>query len=310
MQEDSGSTGAEVSWTKEKALRTVLSWQAELCGQSRSNFERARLALHPHLKLCAGVVLRDLWQLFAFNRQGTFFLQDCIAHATDEDRTECLHGMLPDLWHLIADKSGNYALQKLVDHAPEAAVDEIALELSPHVMELASEEIKLRTLQRVLHKASLPALTGIKRTLLDEAPDNATHQYYTKVLTSFVEAMARHEPSQMELLDVLRKQLPALMMHIYGSWICQAFFKFGSETVQRAVFKRVAPSTETTRDLAFDKYGSFVMETMLERCPQDLQEVMVARLEPRLEALRKKTGKEELAKAVDKRLARRRGARR
>lgn len=250
------------------------------------NWRHAIDALQPFWWMYANVVIVYLWSQFLYNRHGTHFFQAAVEAANEWAKAACVDAMLPDLIEMSKHDFGNHAVTQLVKLVPVQALYKIIQVMSPRqtLMMMARHHRASRPLQHLLYRAqAIPgALDKIKQILIDAAPENATDQFFSKVLQSFIEALWWYDPQRVaELFWTLYSRLPHLATHAYGSWVVQKFLKYGSPEMRCASFHALQVNL---KKLALGAGGGFVVDSMLE-CAE-LQHTVAWQLQPHLGRLR------------------------
>jgi hypothetical protein len=191
------------------------------------------------------------------SQDGSRFIQRLIDEGPDEIRRQIFDEIYPDAKTIMMDASGNYVMQKLIDHATVEQMALLVPAFHDHISELAENKISNYPLQQIIQFVS----KHFNPRFLIE-PVAGTFRYFLE-----------------DLFEVIESRTKELCCHQTGTRIVQCMVEHFKDSWKNRILRDLLRYFD---DLATNYYGSVVLQVALKHFDEDFLELLSSKVLLRL----------------------------
>ncbi|CAH8646663.1 unnamed protein product [Schistosoma mattheei] len=250
---------------------------------------------------------------FATQMYGCRVIQKALESVPAEAKIHIVGELRPFVTRCVKDQNGNHVIQKCIECVPPSELDFIISAFRGQVVLLSSHPYGCRVIQRILEHC-LPEQT---RPILDELHKGVEHlvkdQYGNYVIQHVLEHGSNEDKSR--IIQSLRGRVCALSSHKFASNVMEKAIANAVPSERAVLIEEIlhpisnvningdASSVTTNNissslvDMMKDQYANYVVQRMLELADTEQRRVLINRIRPMQNVLRKfNYGKHIIAK--------------
>uniref|UniRef100_A0A3Q0KQH7 Pumilio, putative n=1 Tax=Schistosoma mansoni TaxID=6183 RepID=A0A3Q0KQH7_SCHMA len=250
---------------------------------------------------------------FATQMYGCRVIQKALESVPAEAKIHIVGELRPFVTRCVKDQNGNHVIQKCIECVPPSELDFIISAFRGQVVLLSSHPYGCRVIQRILEHC-LPEQT---RPILDELHKGVEHlvkdQYGNYVIQHVLEHGSNEDKSR--IIQNLRGRVCALSSHKFASNVMEKAIANAVPSERAVLIEEILhpisnvningdTSSVTTNnissslvDMMKDQYANYVVQRMLELADTEQRRVLINRIRPMQNVLRKfNYGKHIIAK--------------
>jgi len=183
------------------------------------------------------------------------------------------------IWQLSQESNGSRQVQKVLEEASDAGIEQLAVELTGHVLEAAQCPHANFVLQKFITPRAPIALRAITRELIAEGLkaiiQTARHRYGCRVLERILEHCEPAEAN--ELSNLMLTDATSLCMHPYGNYAMQHLLLHGPPPHRQRLIDLVRANAA---EMGANFHASAVLgQALMQASPQDAAELSLALLQ-------------------------------
>jgi hypothetical protein len=203
-------------------------------------------------------------------------LQKFIEHATRDHVDQLFLAAKPEFIHLGYSTNGNHIVQRFIASLP-SRLEEIIVELKPHVVELVGDNCGCRVVQKLFDLYTIDQLRLLVTEILGAAADLATNQYGNYVVQTILERGP--DEDVVCLIRAFAGCFYRFSVHKFASNVIEKCIRRSSQSHRDAIFEEIIGKDrhwETDRILRMvgDQFGNYVIQRIIEFGTEDQQAVI------------------------------------
>ncbi|CAO3683309.1 unnamed protein product [Rhizopus microsporus] len=233
---------------------------------------------------------------------GCRVVQKALEHVLTEQQAKLVKELDGCVLKCIKDQNGNHVIQKAIERVPAQHIQFIIDAFHGQVYNLATHPYGCRVIQRMFEHCTEdqtgPLLDELHRCTSQLVQD----QYGNYVIQHILE---RGRPADKALvIEKIRGHVLQLSKHKFASNVVEKCVDFGSKKDRQLLIEEVLqPRPDGTLPLAImmkDQYANYVIQKMLDVVDDDQRELLVTKIKPHLQFLKKYTYGKHLIQKVEK----------
>ncbi|KAG1138019.1 hypothetical protein G6F46_011029 [Rhizopus delemar] len=233
---------------------------------------------------------------------GCRVVQKALEHVLTEQQAKLVKELDGCVLKCIKDQNGNHVIQKAIERVPAQHIQFIIDAFHGQVYNLATHPYGCRVIQRMFEHCTEdqtgPLLDELHRCTSQLVQD----QYGNYVIQHILE---RGRPADKSLvIEKIRGHVLQLSKHKFASNVVEKCVDFGSKRDRQLLIEEVLqPRPDGTLPLAImmkDQYANYVIQKMLDVVDDDQRELLVTKIKPHLQFLKKYTYGKHLIQKVEK----------
>ncbi|KAF9201878.1 mRNA binding protein puf3 [Haplosporangium sp. Z 27] len=239
----------------------------------------------------------------ALQMYGCRVVQKALEHVLGGDQQSILVRELDGhVLKCVKDQNGNHVIQKAIECVPAEHIQFIMDAFTGQVYSLATHPYGCRVIQRMFEHCA-----DTKTPLIDELhrhiPNLVQDQYGNYVIQHILERGRSTEKSF--VISKVLGQVLTLSKHKFASNVVEKCVAFGSKTDRQKLIEEVivSKSDGTPSPLVLmmkDQFANYVVQKMLDVVDGEQRDVLVAKIKPHLQSLKKYTYGKHLITKVEK----------
>ncbi|CAO3685561.1 unnamed protein product [Rhizopus stolonifer] len=233
---------------------------------------------------------------------GCRVVQKALEHVLTEQQAKLVRELDGCVLKCIKDQNGNHVIQKAIERVPALHIQFIIDAFHGQVYNLATHPYGCRVIQRMFEHCTEdqtgPLLDELHRCTSQLVQD----QYGNYVIQHILE---RGRPSDKGfVIDKIRGHVLQLSKHKFASNVVEKCVDYGNKKDRQLLIEEVLqPRADGTLPLAVmmkDQYANYVIQKMLDVVDDDQRELLVTKIKPHLQFLKKYTYGKHLIQKVEK----------
>ncbi|KAG1558805.1 hypothetical protein G6F49_004174 [Rhizopus delemar] len=233
---------------------------------------------------------------------GCRVVQKALEHVLTEQQAKLVKELDGCILKCIKDQNGNHVIQKAIERVPAQHIQFIINAFHGQVYNLATHPYGCRVIQRMFEHCTEnqtePLLDELHRCTGQLVQD----QYGNYVIQHILE---RGRPvDKTFVIEKIRGHVLQLSKHKFASNVVEKCVDFGSKRDRQLLIEEVLqPRSDGTLPLATmmkDQYANYVIQKMLDVVDDDQRELLVTKIKPHLQFLKKYTYGKHLIQKVEK----------
>ncbi|KAF9421916.1 mRNA binding protein puf3 [Podila epigama] len=296
------ATEAEKTMVFEEILPHALHLMTDVFGNYviQKFFEHSRQEHKAILaKQMEGHVLSLALQMY-----GCRVVQKGLEHVQSEQQAILVKELDGNALKCVKDQNGNHVIQKAIECVPSEHIQFIINSFTGQVYTLATHPYGCRVIQRMFEYCAdtkIPLLDELHRYI----PNLVQDQYGNYVIQHLLE---RGKPAEKSLVvSKVVGQVLALSKHKFASNVVEKCVAYGSKTDrQRLIEEVITTRPDGSSPLVLmmkDQFANYVVQKMLDVVDGEQRDILVAKIKPHLQSLKKYTYGKHLITKVEKLMA-------
>ncbi|KAG0200727.1 mRNA binding protein puf3 [Mortierella sp. GBA30] len=235
---------------------------------------------------------------------GCRVVQKGLEHVQSDRQAMLVKELEGHVLRCVKDQNGNHVIQKAIECVPAEHIQFIMSAFTGQVYTLATHPYGCRVIQRMFEHCE-----DTKTPLMDELhryiPNLVQDQYGNYVIQHILE---RGKPSEKSLVvSKVMGQVLQLSKHKFASNVVEKCVAYGSNSDRQKLIEEVITTkADGTSPLALmmkDQFANYVVQKMLDVVDGEQRDVLVAKIKPHLQPLKKYTYGKHLITKVEKLMA-------
>ncbi|KAI8598011.1 armadillo-type protein [Dissophora ornata] len=240
----------------------------------------------------------------ALQMYGCRVVQKALEHVLSDQQTILVKELEGHVLKCVKDQNGNHVIQKAIECIPAEHIQFIMSAFSGQVYSLATHPYGCRVIQRMFEHCA-DTKTPLMEELHRFIPSLVQDQYGNYVVQHILERGKSSEKSFV-ISQVMGQVLP-LSKHKFASNVVEKCVAFGSKSERQKLIEEViVVKPDGTAPLVLmmkDQFANYVVQKMLDVVDGEQRDVLVARIKPHLQSLKKYTYGKHLISKVEKLMA-------
>ncbi|KAG9320155.1 hypothetical protein KVV02_004292 [Mortierella alpina] len=235
---------------------------------------------------------------------GCRVVQKGLEHVQSDQQALLVKELEGHVLRCVKDQNGNHVIQKAIECVPAEHIQFIMSAFTGQVYTLATHPYGCRVIQRMFEHCE-----DTKTPLMDELhryiPNLVQDQYGNYVIQHILE---RGKPAEKSLVvSKVMGQVLQLSKHKFASNVVEKCVAYGSSLDRQKLIEEVITTKpDGTSPLALmmkDQFANYVVQKMLDVVDGEQKDVLVAKIKPHLQPLKKYTYGKHLITKVEKLMA-------
>ncbi|KAJ1650158.1 mRNA binding protein puf3 [Dispira simplex] len=233
---------------------------------------------------------------------GCRVVQKALEHVLAEQQSQMIRELDGHVLKCVKDQNGNHVIQKAIERVPSEHIQFIIEAFHGQVYALATHPYGCRVIQRMFEYCPESQTRSLLEELHKFTSSLVQNQYGNYVIQHVLE----HSKAEDRALVVNKVQGNMLMLskHKFASNVVERCITFGSPSERRQLIEEVIQSrTDGTIALTImmkDQYANYVVQKMLDAVSGDLRDMLLTRIRPHLQSLKKFPYGKHLISKVEK----------
>ncbi|KAF8935476.1 mRNA binding protein puf3 [Haplosporangium gracile] len=240
----------------------------------------------------------------ALQMYGCRVVQKGLEHVLSDQQAVLVKELEGHVLKCVKDQNGNHVIQKAIECVPADHIQFIMNAFTGQVYTLATHPYGCRVIQRMFEHCA-----DTKTPLMDELhryiPNLVQDQYGNYVIQHILE---RGNPTEKSLVvSKVMGQVLQLSKHKFASNVVEKCVAYGSPSDRQKLIEEVITTKpDGTSPLVLmmkDQFANYVVQKMLDVVDGEQRDVLVAKIKPHLQSLKKYTYGKHLITKVEKLMA-------
>ncbi|KAI9314764.1 armadillo-type protein [Dichotomocladium elegans] len=233
---------------------------------------------------------------------GCRVVQKALEHVLTEQQARLVSELDGCVLKCIKDQNGNHVIQKAIERVPAQYIQFIIDAFHGQVYNLATHPYGCRVIQRMFEHCSQTETSPLLDELHRCTQQLVQDQYGNYVIQHILE---RGRPSdKSSIIDRIRGQVLQLSKHKFASNVVEKCVDYGSPQERRDLIEEVlqmrADGSCPLVIMMKDQYANYVVQKMFDVVDDDQRGLLVARIRPHLQSLKRFTYGRHLLMKVEK----------
>ncbi|KAG0035067.1 mRNA binding protein puf3 [Podila clonocystis] len=296
------ATEAEKTMVFEEILPHALHLMTDVFGNYviQKFFEHSR---QEHKTLLAKQMEGHVLSL-ALQMYGCRVVQKGLEHVLSDQQAILVKELDGNVLKCVKDQNGNHVIQKAIECVPSEHIQFIINSFTGQVYNLATHPYGCRVIQRMFEYCAdtkIPLLDELHRYI----PNLVQDQYGNYVIQHILE---RGKPAEKSLVvSKVVGQVLVLSKHKFASNVVEKCVAYGSKADrQRLIEEVITARPDGSSPLVLmmkDQFANYVVQKMLDVVDGEQRDILVAKIKPHLQSLKKYTYGKHLITKVEKLMA-------
>ncbi|KAF9094198.1 mRNA binding protein puf3 [Mortierella sp. AD031] len=240
----------------------------------------------------------------ALQMYGCRVVQKGLEHVLSDQQAVLVKELEGHVLKCVKDQNGNHVIQKAIECVPAEHIQFIMNAFTGQVYTLATHPYGCRVIQRMFEHC-----VDTKTPLMDELhryiPNLVQDQYGNYVIQHILE---RGNPTEKSIVvSKVMGQVLQLSKHKFASNVVEKCVAYGSPSDRQKLIEEVITTkSDGTSPLVLmmkDQFANYVVQKMLDVVDGEQRDVLVAKIKPHLQSLKKYTYGKHLITKVEKLMA-------
>ncbi|KAI8997586.1 armadillo-type protein [Pilobolus umbonatus] len=233
---------------------------------------------------------------------GCRVVQKALEHVLTEQQAILVKELDGCVLKCIKDQNGNHVIQKAIERVPAQHIQFIIEAFHGQVYNLATHPYGCRVIQRMFEHCTEDQTGPLLGELHKCTGQLVQDQYGNYVIQHILERGRPNDKSF--VIEKIRGQVLQLSKHKFASNVVEKCVDYGSKRDRQLLIEEVLqPRPDGTLPLVTmmkDQYANYVIQKMLDIVDDDQRELLVNRIKPHLQSLKKYTYGKHLIQKVEK----------
>ncbi|KAL7331262.1 mRNA binding protein puf3 [Mucor circinelloides] len=233
---------------------------------------------------------------------GCRVVQKALEHVLTEQQATLVGELDGCVLKCIKDQNGNHVIQKAIERVPAQHIQFIIDAFHGQVYNLATHPYGCRVIQRMFEHCT-ESQTGPLLDELHRCTNQLVQDQYGNYVIQHILERGRPEDKAKIVEKILGQILP-LSKHKFASNVVEKCVDYGSKRDRQLLIEEViqnrADGTYPLVTMMKDQYANYVVQKMLDVVDDDQREILVNKIRPHLQSLKKYTYGKHLIQKVEK----------
>ncbi|KAI8638178.1 armadillo-type protein [Parasitella parasitica] len=233
---------------------------------------------------------------------GCRVVQKALEHVLTEQQATLVGELDGCVLKCIKDQNGNHVIQKAIERVPVQHIQFIIDAFHGQVYNLATHPYGCRVIQRMFEHCT-ESQTGPLLDELHRCTNQLVQDQYGNYVIQHILERGRPEDKARIVEKILGQILP-LSKHKFASNVVEKCVDYGSKRDRQLLIEEViqnrADGTYPLVTMMKDQYANYVVQKMLDVVDDDQREILVNKIRPHLQSLKKYTYGKHLIQKVEK----------
>ncbi|KAG2233647.1 hypothetical protein INT48_008437 [Thamnidium elegans] len=233
---------------------------------------------------------------------GCRVVQKALEHVLTEQQATLVGELDGCVLKCIKDQNGNHVIQKAIERVPAQHIQFIIDAFHGQVYNLATHPYGCRVIQRMFEHCT-EVQTGPLLDELHRCANQLVQDQYGNYVIQHILERGRPEDKARIVEKILGQILP-LSKHKFASNVVEKCVDYGSKRDRQLLIEEViqnrADGTYPLVTMMKDQYANYVVQKMLDVVDDDQREILVNKIRPHLQSLKKYTYGKHLIQKVEK----------
>ncbi|KAL9537449.1 hypothetical protein MBANPS3_011765 [Mucor bainieri] len=233
---------------------------------------------------------------------GCRVVQKALEHVLTEQQATLVGELDGCVLKCIKDQNGNHVIQKAIERVPAQHIQFIIDAFHGQVYNLATHPYGCRVIQRMFEHCT-ESQTGPLLDELHRCTNQLVQDQYGNYVIQHILERGRPE-DKAKIVDKILGQILPLSKHKFASNVVEKCVDYGSKRDRQLLIEEViqnrADGTYPLVTMMKDQYANYVVQKMLDVVDDDQREILVNKIRPHLQSLKKYTYGKHLIQKVEK----------
>ncbi|OBZ90948.1 Pumilio 2 [Choanephora cucurbitarum] len=233
---------------------------------------------------------------------GCRVVQKALEHVLTEQQATLVDELDGCVLKCIKDQNGNHVIQKAIERVPAQHIQFIIDAFHGQVYNLATHPYGCRVIQRMFEHCT-ETQTGPLLDELHRCTSQLVQDQYGNYVIQHILERGRPEDKAKIVEKILGQILP-LSKHKFASNVVEKCVDYGSKRDRQLLIEEVVQNrpdgTYPLVTMMKDQYANYVVQKMLDVVDEDQREILVTKIRPHLQSLKKYTYGKHLIQKVEK----------
>ncbi|TPX33859.1 hypothetical protein SmJEL517_g03374 [Synchytrium microbalum] len=235
---------------------------------------------------------------------GCRVVQKALEHVLTDQQAALVHELDGHVLKCVKDQNGNHVIQKAIERVPAEHIQFIIDAFHGQVYSLAIHPYGCRVIQRIFEHCTDDLMQPLLEELHTYALNLIQDQYGNYVIQHVLE---RGKPADKALIVAkVRGNVLQMSKHKFASNVVEKCVAYGSKKDRQMLIDEViqtrSDGTSPLITMMKDQFANYVVQKMLDVVDGDQKDILVTKIRPHLQSLKKYTYGKHLIAKVEKML--------
>ncbi|TPX42597.1 hypothetical protein SeMB42_g03226 [Synchytrium endobioticum] len=235
---------------------------------------------------------------------GCRVVQKALEHVLADQQAALVHELDGHVLKCVKDQNGNHVIQKAIERVPPEHIQFIIDAFHGQVYSLAIHPYGCRVIQRIFEHCTDELMTPLLEELHSYALDLIQDQYGNYVIQHVLE---RGKPADRSgIVAKVKGNVLQMSKHKFASNVVEKCVAYGSKSDRHALIEEVIQikpdGTSPLIAMMKDQFANYVVQKMLDVVDGEQKGLLVTKIKPHLQSLKKYTYGKHLITKVEKML--------
>nr|CAG8585241.1 15027_t:CDS:10 [Entrophospora candida] len=230
----------------------------------------------------------------ALQMYGCRVVQKALEHVLTEQQATLVKELDGNVLKCVKDQNGNHVIQKAIERVPAEHIQFIINAFHGQVFTLATHPYGCRVIQRMFEHCTDEQTKPLLEELHRYTPNLVQDQYGNYVIQHVLERGKAADKSM--VVAKVRGNVLQMSKHKFASNVVEKCVAYGSKRDRQLLIEEVI----MTKPDGLDQYANYVVQKMLDVVDGDQRDLLVAKIKPHLQSLKKYTYGKHLISKVEK----------
>ncbi|CAG8449916.1 2117_t:CDS:10 [Funneliformis mosseae] len=238
----------------------------------------------------------------ALQMYGCRVVQKALEHVLTEQQATLVKELDGNVLKCVKDQNGNHVIQKAIERVPAEHIQFIINAFHGQVYSLATHPYGCRVIQRMFEHCTDEQTKPLLEELHRYTQNLVQDQYGNYVIQHVLERGKAADKSM--VVAKVRGNVLQMSKHKFASNVVEKCVAYGSKRDRQLLIEEVIMTkpdgTSPLISMMKDQYANYVVQKMLDVVDGDQRDLLVAKIKPHLQSLKKYTYGKHLISKVEK----------
>ncbi|CAG8539510.1 5318_t:CDS:10 [Cetraspora pellucida] len=238
----------------------------------------------------------------ALQMYGCRVVQKALEHVLTEQQATLVKELDGNVLKCVKDQNGNHVIQKAIERVPAEHIQFIINAFHGQVYNLATHPYGCRVIQRMFEHCTDEQTKPLLEELHRYTQNLVQDQYGNYVIQHVLERGKAADKSM--VVAKVRGNVLQMSKHKFASNVVEKCVAYGSKRDRQLLIDEViqtkSDGTSPLISMMKDQYANYVVQKMLDVVDGDQRDLLVAKIKPQLQSLKKYTYGKHLISKVEK----------
>ncbi|CAG8511624.1 14680_t:CDS:10 [Acaulospora colombiana] len=238
----------------------------------------------------------------ALQMYGCRVVQKALEHVLTEQQATLVKELDGNVLKCVKDQNGNHVIQKAIERVPAEHIQFIINAFHGQVYNLATHPYGCRVIQRMFEHCTDEQTKPLLEELHRYTQNLVQDQYGNYVIQHVLERGKAADKSM--VVAKVRGNVLQMSKHKFASNVVEKCVAYGSKRDRQLLIEEViqtkSDGTSPLISMMKDQYANYVVQKMLDVVDGDQRDLLVAKIKPHLQSLKKYTYGKHLISKVEK----------